>query len=143
MIFGVGIDLLRVERMQKVFARHSDRLVQRILMDAEIKELRRRKNPARRLAFSFAAKEAFVKALGTGFRGVSYRDAGVVHEESGKPTLIFSTKMRARLKKLGIVASHVSLTDEGGMACAMVVLECAALKPQGPAKSVRRPRAGR
>ncbi|MEK6805545.1 MAG: holo-ACP synthase [Pseudomonadota bacterium] len=130
MIFGVGVDLLRVERMQKVFERHGERLVQRILMDAEIKELRRRKNPARRLAFSFAAKEAFVKALGTGFRGVGYRDAGVCHQPSGKPMLIYSARMRARLKREGICGGHVSLTDEGGMCCAMVVLEAAALKPR-------------
>lgn len=123
MIFGVGVDLLRVERMQKVFDRHGERLVKRILMPAEIIEFRRRRNGARRLAFSFAAKEAFVKALGTGFHGVGYRDAGVAHEKSGKPVLIYSARMKARLKREGIGGGHVSLTDEGGMVCAMVVLE--------------------
>lgn len=123
MIYGIGVDLLRLQRIEKVFARHGERLVQRILMRDEITEFRGCKNPPRRLAMSFAAKEAFVKALGTGFHGVSYRDAGVVHEKSGKPSLIYSARMQARLKKLGITAGHVSLTDEGGMVCAMVVLE--------------------
>ncbi len=127
MIYGVGVDLLRVERMDKVFKRHGDRLVKRILMPAEIIEFNRRRNAARRLTFSFAAKEAFVKALGTGFHGVGYRDAGVVHEKSGKPVLIYSARMRSRLKREGIRGGHVSLTDEGGMVCAMVVLEKASV----------------
>jgi len=143
MNYGVGVDLLRVERMQKVHARHGERLVQRILMREEIVELRRRKNPVRRLAMSFAAKEAFVKALGTGFRGVSYRDAGVCHEASGKPSLIFSARMRQRLKKLGITATQVSLADEGGLVCALVVLERADVRPPDRAMSAVRRRAAR
>lgn len=123
MIYGIGIDLLQQERMDKVYARHGERLVKRILLDAEQRELARNKRPARYLAMAFAAKEAFVKALGTGFRGVSYRDAGTVHEKSGKPVFVYSPRMKARLKKLGIVASHVSLTDEDGMIGAYAVLE--------------------
>lgn len=123
MIFGIGVDLLRQERMDKVYARHGERLVNRILLDDERREFERSKRPARYLAMAFAAKEAFVKALGTGFRGVSYRDAGTVHEKSGKPVFTYSARMKTRLKKLGIVAGHVTLTDEGGMICAMAVLE--------------------
>jgi holo-[acyl-carrier protein] synthase len=79
--------------------------------------------PVRFLTMAFAAKEACVKALGTGFKGVSYRDVGSIHEDSGKPVLVFSEKMQKRLGKLGIASSHVSLSDEGGLICAMVVLE--------------------
>ena len=111
MIFGIGVDLLRQERMDKVYARHGERLVNRILLDDERREFERSKRPARYLAMAFAAKEAFVKALGTGFHGVSYRDAGTVHEKSGKPVFIYSARMKTRLKKLGIVAGHVTYRD--------------------------------
>jgi holo-[acyl-carrier protein] synthase len=93
-IFGVGIDLLRQERMQAAYARHGARLIHKILCAEEQREFARRlerggsRPPARYLAMCFAAKEAFVKALGTGFRGVGYRDAGVVHLPSGRPTLV-------------------------------------------------------
>lgn len=125
MIYGIGVDILRLERMQKVYARHGQRLVKKILCAAEQREWRANggKKPERFLAMAFAAKEAFVKALGTGFVGVGYRDAGVVHEESGKPVLVFSRKLRALLKQRGISAGHVSLSDEGGLICAFVVLE--------------------
>lgn len=123
MIFGIGVDLLRQERMDRLYARHAERLPRKILCEAELQEFARSKKPARYLAMAFAAKEAFVKALGTGFRGVGYRDAGTVHEKSGKPVLVYSRKLTMRLGKLGIVGGHVTLTDEGGMVCAMVVLE--------------------
>ncbi|MGH8456917.1 MAG: holo-ACP synthase [Stenotrophobium sp.] len=123
MISGIGVDILRLERMQKVWTRHGERLPEKILCEAELAEFARSKNPVRFLAMAFAAKEACVKALGTGFHGVGYRDVGSVHEASGKPVLVFSPRLQERLRELGIGASHVSLTDEGGLICAMVVLE--------------------
>lgn len=123
MIFGIGVDILRQERMEKVWARHGDKLAQRILCEAEREEFAQSKNPVRFLAMAFAAKEACVKALGTGFHSVGYRDVGSVHEESGKPVLVFSDKLRKRFDQLGITSSHLSLSDEGGLVCAMVVLE--------------------
>jgi holo-[acyl-carrier protein] synthase len=123
-LYGIGVDILRQERMAKVFARHGSRLVKKILCAAEQRELRRRRaRPERFLAMAFAAKEAFVKALGTGFRGVGYRDAGVVHEKSGRPVLVFSRRLRAELTRRGIAGGQVSLSDEGGLVCAFVVLE--------------------
>lgn len=123
MIFGIGVDILRQERMEKIWARHGERLAERILCAAEREEFGRSKNPVRFLTMAFAAKEACVKALGTGFHGIGYRDVGSVHEDSGKPVLVFSEKLRERLDRLGILAGHVSLSDEGGLVCAMVVLE--------------------
>lgn len=128
MIYGVGTDILRLDRMERVWQRHGERLVGKILCPAEQREFEQRRaqdkrSPARYLAMAFAGKEAFVKALGTGFHGVAYADAGVVYEESGKPVLVFSRGMKARLKRLGIAGGHVSLSDEGGLVCAMVVLE--------------------
>lgn len=123
MIFGIGVDILRQDRMQKVWARHGERLAERILCEAERREFAQSKKPVRFLTMAFAAKEACVKALGTGFHGVGYRDVGSVHEASGKPVLVFSDKLQQRLQELGVHTGHVSLTDEGGLVCAMVVLE--------------------
>ncbi|HUP92717.1 MAG TPA: holo-ACP synthase [Solimonas sp.] len=145
MIYGIGTDILRLERMEKIWARHGERLADKILGPEERREFDRRlvthRRPARYLAMAFAGKEAFVKALGTGFHGVAYADAGVVHLKTGKPVLVFSPRMRVRLKRLGISGGHVSLSDEGGLICAMVVLEGGAAPrkpvPTRPAKSVK------
>ena len=122
-IHGVGVDILRIERMERALARHGDRLLTRMLSDAELSEVRRRSNTARALAMCFAAKEAFVKALGTGFSGINWRDAGVVRAANGRPQMVFSSAMQARLERDGIGPAHVSLSDEGGLVCAYVVLE--------------------
>ncbi|HEY1078221.1 MAG TPA: holo-ACP synthase [Fontimonas sp.] len=122
-LHGVGVDILRIERMEKLLARHGRKVLVKLLCAAEIREVRQRKNTARALAMCFAAKEAFVKALGTGFSGVGFRDVGVVRVAGGKPQLVFSRRMQARIKSLGLGAAHVSLSDDGGMVCAYVVLE--------------------
>lgn len=123
MIYGVGVDLLRLVRMESAWQRFGARLARKLLMPEELDRFAQARKPARSLAMAFAAKEATVKALGTGFHGVGYRDCGVVHAPSGQPQLIFSPALRARLDALGVAGGHVSLTDEGGMICAMVVLE--------------------
>ncbi len=124
MIYGIGVDILRQERIQKVWDRHGDRLADKILSDAERAEFALNKKPVRYLAMAFAAKEAFSKALGTGFRDqLGFRDAGVIREENGRPVLIFSPVLQALLSSQGIAKGHVSLSDEGGLICAMVVLE--------------------
>lgn len=122
-LHGIGVDLVQIERMERMLARQGRKALTRLLCAAELREVRARKNTARALAMCFAAKEAFVKALGTGFSGISFKDVGVVREASGRPGLLFSRRMQARLKALGIGAAHVSLSDEAGIACAYVVLE--------------------
>lgn len=122
-LYGIGVDILHVERMERLLVRHGRRLLARLLCAAEVREVRTRANTARALAMCFAAKEAFVKALGTGFSGVGYKDAGVIRESGGRPRLVFSRSMQARLRRVGIGAAHVSLSDDGGMVCAYVVLE--------------------
>lgn len=122
-IYGIGVDILRIERMEKALARHGSRLLTRLLCAAELREVRARANRARALAMCWAAKEAFVKALGTGFSGIGWRDAGVVRAGSGQPQLVFSRALTARMRRDGIGAAHISLSDEGGMVCAYVVLE--------------------
>lgn len=123
MIYGIGVDILRQSRIEKIWQRHGERLPEKILCEAEHAEFALSKNPARFLTMAFAAKEACVKALGTGFHGVGYRDVGSIHEPSGKPVLTYSPSLQQRLTELGISCGHVSLSDEGGLICAMVVLE--------------------
>lgn len=122
-VYGIGVDVLRIERMQKLLDKHGSKLLLRLLAPRELREVRARSNRARALAMCWAAKEAFVKALGTGFDGIGWREVGVIREANGRPTLIYDRKMRARLKALGVGAAHVSLSDDGGLVCAYVVLE--------------------
>lgn len=123
MILGLGNDLIRVARLERAHARFGPRLAERLLMEEERAEVLPHARPAQRLAKAFAAKEAFVKALGTGFVGVHYHDVGVVREASGRPRLIFSPAMAGRLTAAGIRACHLSLSDDGDYVLATVILE--------------------
>jgi holo-[acyl-carrier protein] synthase len=123
MIYGIGLDVLRVKRIELVYKRHGQRFVDRLLHPLERKEFAAAARPVQYLAKSFAVKEAFVKALGTGFFGVSHEDVGVVRKALGKPEFVFSKRLKARLKRLKIKAAHISLSDEGGTVGAVAVLE--------------------
>ena len=123
MIYGIGIDVLRVARIARVYKRHGDRFVNRLLHPLERREFEAAASPVQYLAKSFAIKEAFVKALGTGFFGVSHEDVGAVRKALGKPEFVFSRRLQARLKRLKIKRAHVSLSDEGGIVGAVAVLE--------------------
>lgn len=122
-IAGTGVDLALISRIEALLARHHERFLDRVLCAEERAEVVTRGHVARAVAMCFAAKEAFVKALGTGFVGVGYRDVGVVRNAAGKPQLIFSARLQLRLREAGVCAAHVSLSDDGGWACAYVVLE--------------------
>lgn len=122
-IYGIGIDVLRVKRIERVYQRHGERFVERLLHPLERREFAKAVRPVQYLAKSFAVKEAFVKALGTGFFGVNHDDVGVVRKALGRPEFVFSARLKARLKRLKIRAAHISLSDEGGMVGAVAVLE--------------------
>lgn len=124
MIYGIGTDLLRLERGDALWQRHGQRAVNKLLHPEERAAMAGARSPGHYLARAFAVKEAFVKALGTGFHGVGYHDAGVLRAPQQRPRLVFSDAMAARLAALGIDRTHVSLSDEGGMILAFVVLEC-------------------
>lgn len=129
MIHGIGTDLLLIARAERVWQRHGARFSARILMPEERARMPADDGAGRYLAKHFAVKEAFVKALGTGFRdGVTHHDAGYVQADNGRPSLILSAAMRARFEALGIAGGHVSLSDEDGRVLAFVVLERAAVK---------------
>jgi holo-[acyl-carrier protein] synthase len=123
MIFGIGVDVLKAKRMAEMFKRHGERAAERLLMPAEMVQFRRTKRPERFLGLRFAAKEAIVKALGTGFaHGVWIRDVGIVQNEWGRPEVIYSRRGDALRRKLGVGDGHVTLTDEDGLIVAVAVL---------------------
>ncbi len=124
MIFGVGTDIVELARVEKTWKRFGRHFAERILMPEEMTLFERQKNPARFLAMRFAGKEATVKAMGTGFaNGVWVRDVGVVHNDWGRPLVIWSDRGRRVCNTLGIGAGHVSLTDDAGLVLAFAVVE--------------------
>jgi holo-[acyl-carrier protein] synthase len=129
MIIGLGSDLCSIERIRASLERFGDRFVQRVFTPAEqAKAARRPFTRAETFAKRFAAKEAFSKAVGTGFRaGVFMRDIGVVNLPSGAPTLALTGGAKARLDALTppghAIRIHVTLTDDHPWAQAFVILE--------------------
>jgi holo-[acyl-carrier protein] synthase len=123
MIFGIGIDVLQAERMHASFARFGSHLLDRLLLPQERAQFERTRRPERFLAMRFAAKEAIVKAMGTGFaHGVWIRDVGVLQNAWGKPEVIYSARGERVRRRLGVGEGHVTLTDEAGLVVAVAVL---------------------
>ncbi|MBI2970363.1 MAG: holo-ACP synthase [Gammaproteobacteria bacterium] len=124
MIYGIGVDMVEIRRMETGLQRFGKRLVERILSEAERREYDLDPRPAQFLARRFAAKEALVKAAGTGFRkGLFLREISVQNDVLGKPELCFSPRARDVLDRLGVTGSHVSISDEREYALACVLLE--------------------
>ena len=122
MIFGIGTDVVQLSRIEATWARHGEHFVRRLLMPEEERAFRAYKRPARFLAMRFAAKEAIVKALGTGFaHGVWIRDVGIAPNAWGRPEVIWSERGRRRRDELGAGEGHVTLTDEAGLVVAVAV----------------------
>jgi holo-[acyl-carrier protein] synthase len=123
MIFGVGTDLVRVERVAATYERFGEHFVERLLLPEERAVFDPGSRPARFLAMRFAAKEAIAKALGTGFRhGAWIRDFGFRANDWGRPEVLFSPRGRALADRLGAGEGHVSLTDEAGFVMAVAIL---------------------
>jgi holo-[acyl-carrier protein] synthase len=134
MILGIGSDLCDVRRIERVIARHGDRFLLRIFTPVERAKAERRATRIATYAKRFAAKEACAKALGTGFRnGVFWRDMGVINLASGRPTMQLTGGALARLKAItppGMAARiDVTITDEGPMAQALVVISAVPATP--------------
>ncbi len=125
MIYGVGTDVVEIARIENALARFGERFARRILSQSELNRFKRHRLPAAYLAKRFAAKEAFVKALGTGIHApANWQGVWVENLRSGKPVLGFSKPLQALLNRKKILQAHVSLSDEGGVAFATVILEC-------------------
>jgi len=123
MIFGIGVDVLEVKRIGETLERFGRHFVERLLMPEEQAQLANTRRPERFIAMRFAAKEAIVKAMGTGFaHGVWIRDVGVVQNAWGKPEVVFSARGDRVRRGLGVGDGHVTLTDEAGLVVAVAVL---------------------
>src|ERR1700736_6345334 len=123
MIYGIGIDVLKVDRIERVYEKHGERFLSHLLMPEERAQFERTARPVRFIAMRFAAKEAIVKAMGTGFaHGIWIRDVGVVQNAWGKPEVIYSPRGERMRRRLGVGEGHVTLTDEAGLIVAVAVL---------------------
>jgi holo-[acyl-carrier protein] synthase len=123
MIFGVGTDIVELSRIEATYRRFGEHFVNRLLMDEERVLFDKSKWPARFLAMRFAAKEATVKAMGTGFaHGMWIRDVGIINNEWGRPLIIWSERGQRLCESMGIGEGHVSLSDEAGMVMAFAVV---------------------
>ena len=124
MIYGIGVDLVEIRRMEGVIERWGDRFVRRVFTPDEMEICRGRSHPPAAFSLRFAAKEAFSKALGLGMkRGVRWRDIEVFHYPGGRPGLRVHGRSSEICKEEGITGLHLSLSDEGNYGVAMVVLE--------------------
>jgi holo-[acyl-carrier protein] synthase len=122
-IHGIGTDIVKLERFEQMYQRHGERLVKHLLLPAEAELFRDSKRPARFLAMHWAAKEATVKAMGTGFaNGMWIKDAGYLPDKAGKPEIIWSDQGQIVRQQLGIGAGYLTLSDDEGLIVAMVVL---------------------
>jgi holo-[acyl-carrier protein] synthase len=124
MIVGLGVDITEVDRMEAAIARRGRPFLNRLFTPAEILYCEKHRHSAERFAGRFAAKEAAMKALGTGWaRGVRWIDIEIVREPSGKPTLKLSGAARAIAASLGVMHIAVTITHDGNTALAQVIFE--------------------
>lgn len=124
MILGIGTDIVTVTRMQESLDRLGEKFAKRLLTENEYQEYQTKKNGAAYLAKRFAAKEAAVKALGTGFAaGITWKQVEVANNELGAPFITLSQQAELKARELGVEKIHLSLSDEKEHAVAFVVLE--------------------
>jgi len=124
MIVGLGIDIVEVDRIESAIRRYGQRFLQRVFTAAEIEYCQSKANAFERFAGRFAAKEAAMKAIGTGWRrGVRWRDFEVVREPSGRPSIRFSGVAAGFAERLGTTRALLSITHTSAQAIAQVILE--------------------
>ena len=124
-IYGIGIDLVRISRIDTAIGRHGRRFAERILSEHELAEYAASRQPANFTAKHFAAKEALLKALGTGLRmGIRWRHMEVRNDTLGKPYLVCGGRVQELFEERGITASFLSISDEDEYAAAFVTLVC-------------------
>lgn len=124
MILGTGIDLAEVPRVKASIERYGDRFLRRVYTEKEIAYVDRKANRFERYAARFAAKEAGMKAIGTGWRnGIRWQDFEVINQPSGRPTLIFHGVAAEYARQLGVANVQLSLTHTADLGMAFVILE--------------------
>ncbi len=124
MILGTGIDIAEVARVAAAIERFGDRFLRRIFTESEIRYCDSKANRVERYAARFAAKEAALKALGTGWKGgIAWTDVEVCRQPGSRPTLAFAGKAAGYAAQLGVVRASVSLSHTKDQAVACVILE--------------------
>ncbi len=121
-VVGIGTDLCEVERIAGAVRRHGDRFLSRLFLDGEVRRPRSSPAFAEHVAGLFAAKEAAMKALGTGMRGIAFREIAIVREGGGPPRLAFHGRAARRAASLGVASAHVTITHTRTLAQAIVLL---------------------
>jgi len=121
-VLGLGIDLCEVDRIARAVERHGSRFLERLFREGEIRRPPTSPAFAEHVAGLFAAKEAAMKALGTGMRGVAFREISVVRSPGGPPQLALHGRAAARGELLGAAAAHVTITHSKELAAAVVLL---------------------
>lgn len=143
MIIGLGIDLARVDRIARLVDRYGERFLRRVFTEGERAAAGGGPERARRLAARFAAKEAALKALGTGLsQGIRWRDVEVVRRPGAPPALALHGAAARIARRRGIERLHVTLSHEGPFALAVVVAEAAAGPGEAGGPGSRRPEEG-
>jgi holo-[acyl-carrier protein] synthase len=124
-IVGIGVDAVDIERIERMFASKSDRMLNRLFLAGEVAFLSGKNAPAQHLAVRLAAKEAAYKALSGNelARGIGWRDVEVMSREDGAPELRLHGRAAERLAELGGTTIHVSLTHSAMTAIAVVIIE--------------------
>ncbi|MGZ8266829.1 MAG: holo-ACP synthase [Burkholderiales bacterium] len=126
MIYGIGIDVVEPHRIARLLELYGERFARRVLTPKEWPAYEKTKAPVLFVANRFAAKEAFSKAMGTGFRyPVTLQCISIMQNRLGKPGLEFHADLEDLLRREGIGGHHVTISDERSLACACVVLEAA------------------
>ncbi len=124
MVCGIGVDIVRISRFESVLRRWAKRFQERVFTEEEVASSLKKSHSAASLAARFAAKEAFMKSLGTGWRGgVRWRDIEVITDPTGRPGICLHGKVKDLFENRGLRHSHLSLSHEGDYSVAMVVLE--------------------
>ena len=127
MIYGIGIDVVEPRRIARLMEKYGERFARRVLTPVEWPFYLKTAKPVLFLSNRFAAKEAFSKAMGTGFRyPVTLQCISVVQNPAGKPGFAFHPRLEALVQSRRIVSHHLTISDEQNLACACVVLEASA-----------------
>ena len=124
MIYGIGTDILRIERIEQLYGKYGQVLAERLLSRIELLEWRSVGNKTNFLAKRFAAKEAFAKAVHTGLRSpVTLHHISIAHDKLGRPEFVVEPPLQEWLRQQGIGRVHLSLSDDTGAVVAFVVAE--------------------
>ena len=124
MIKGIGVDSIELERIERVYREYGERFMNRVYTPEEQAYALRFRDPVPRLAARFAAKEACMKALGTGWgNGVRWRDIAVINAKSGKPEIVLAGKAKQIAEHLSVTSIHTSITHSKDHAMVIVIFE--------------------